>query len=64
MSREKRKAHHIKVSRVVRKVIEEEVRKMEEEKISKDLDKIGIVLRKNLTDGEIVKAVRSARNER
>lgn len=62
--RKKARTHHIKISRVVRKAIEEEVRKIEEEKLSKDLDKIGKALRKNLTDGEIVKAVRSTRNER
>ncbi|HJT09687.1 MAG TPA: hypothetical protein VJ771_02780 [Candidatus Nitrosotalea sp.] len=56
--------HHIKISRVVRKAIEEEVRKIEEESLSKSLDKIGSILRKNVSSNEIVKAVRSSRNER
>ncbi|MGB6463756.1 MAG: hypothetical protein WA799_05320 [Nitrosotalea sp.] len=62
--RKKARIHHIKVSQVVRKAIEEEVRKIEEKKLSKDLDEIGHILRKNVSSNEIVKAVRSSRNER
>ncbi len=62
--RKKARMHHLKISEVVRKAIENEIRKIEEESLSKDLDKIGRVLRKNVSSNEIVKAVRSSRNER
>lgn len=62
--RKKARIHHIKVSQIVRKAIEDEVRKIEDETLSKDLDKIGRILRKNVSSNEIVKTVRSTRNER
>lgn len=62
--RKKARIHHIKISTVVRKALEEEVRKIEEQNLSKDLDKIGSMLRKNVSSKEIVRAVRSSRNER
>lgn len=62
--RKRARIHHIKISQLVRKAIEDEVRKIEEEILSKDLDKIGRILRKNVSSNDIVKAVRSSRNER
>lgn len=62
--RKKARMYNIKISKVVRKAIENEIRKIEEESLSKDLDKIGRILRKNVSSNEIVKAVRSSRNER
>lgn len=62
--RKKARIHNIKVSKVVRKALEDEVRKIEEQNLSKDLDKIGSMLRKNVSSNEIARAVRSSRNER
>jgi len=62
--RKKARMHHIKISKVVREALEDEVRKIEEQNLSQDLDKIGRILRKNVSSNEIVKAVRSSRNER
>ncbi len=62
--RKKARIHHIKISKVVREALEDEVRKIEEQNLSQDLDKIGRILRKNVSGNEIVKAVRSSRNER
>ncbi|MGI0047069.1 MAG: hypothetical protein ACREBB_07775 [Nitrosotalea sp.] len=45
------------------KTLEDKNRNLEEN-LSKDLDKIGRILRKNTNSAEIVKAVRSSRNER
>lgn len=60
----KAKLHHIKISQVVKKAIEEEVRRVEEKSLSADLDKMGRILRKKVSSKEIVRAVRSSRNER
>lgn len=62
--REKARLHHIKVSKVVRKALEDEVRKIEEQSLSKDLDNLGRILRNNVNSNEIVRAIRSSRNER
>lgn len=62
--RKKARMHHIKISQVVRKAIESEVKKIEEKSLSRDLDEIGPILRKNVSSGEISKAVRSSRDER
>jgi antitoxin CcdA len=61
--RKKTKMYHIKVSKVVREALEDEVRKLEEKNLSKDLDKIGRILRKNVSGNEIVKAIRSSRDD-
>lgn len=62
--RKKTRMYHIKISRVVREALEDEVRKLEEKNLSQDLDKLGRILRKNVSSNEIVKAVRSSRDER
>ena len=62
--RGKARLYHIKVSRVLRKALEDEVRKIEEKNLSRDLDKVGRILRNNVNQNEIVRAVRSSRNER
>ncbi|MDE1862731.1 MAG: hypothetical protein KGI33_07455 [Thaumarchaeota archaeon] len=60
----KAKLHHIKISQVVKKAIEEEVRRVEEKSLSADLGKMGRILRKKVSSKEIVRAVRSSGNER
>ena len=62
--REKARLYHIKVSKVLRKALEDEVRKIEEKNLSKGLDKVGRILRNNVNQNEILRAVRSSRNER
>ncbi len=62
--RKKARMHHIKISRVVREALEDEVRKLEEQSLSQDLYKIGRILRKNVSSNEIARAVRSSRDER
>ncbi|GEM_PF-389269 len=62
--KKKAKLHHVNLSKIVRKAIEDEVRKLEEEKLSGDLERVGRVLRKSVSSGDIVKAVRASRNER
>ncbi len=62
--REKTKLHHIKISKVIRKALEEEVKKIEEDRLSKELDKLSHLLQRKITSKEITKAVRSSRNER
>lgn len=62
--RRKTRIHHIKISQVVRRAIEEEVRKIEQEKLSKDLDNLSSILHKNVGNNEIIKAIRSSRDER
>ncbi|MGI0088395.1 MAG: hypothetical protein ACREBI_10650 [Nitrosotalea sp.] len=62
--RKKARTYHIKVSKVLRKALEDEVRKVEAKNLSQDLDKIGRILRKNVSSNDIIRAVRSSRNER
>ncbi len=62
--RKKAREHHINISQVVRKAIEEEVKRREARNLSEDLGNIGRVLQKNVSKREIVRAVRSSRNER
>ncbi|MDE1766179.1 MAG: hypothetical protein KGI27_07900 [Thaumarchaeota archaeon] len=62
--RKKARTHNLKISKIVRKAIEDEVRRIEEESLSKNLDRIGRVLRKNVSSNDIVKAVRSSRDEK
>ncbi|MGB9003642.1 MAG: hypothetical protein WCC52_07545 [Nitrosotalea sp.] len=62
--RKKARMYNIKVSKVVREALEDEVRKLEEKSLSQDLDKIGRILRKNVSNNEIVRVVRSSRDER
>lgn len=62
--REKARLHHIKISQVVRRAIESEVKKIESKNLSHDLDGMGRMLRKNVSCNEISSAVRSSRNER
>ena len=54
----------MKIGEVVRKALEEEVRKVEEEELSKNLEELSSSLKKRVTQDDIVKTVRSTRDER
>ena len=59
---EKLKRYGIPVSRVVRKALEEEVRRAEEEEAKRFLERIGEILEK-IPSEEIVKSIRESREE-
>ncbi|WP_054856543.1 type II toxin-antitoxin system CcdA family antitoxin [Vulcanisaeta sp. JCM 16159] len=60
---EKLRRYNISISDVIRRALEEEVRKAEEEELVKLLDEVGQILSK-VPDEEIVRAVRMSRDER
>lgn len=62
--KEKAKRYGLKIGEIVRKALEEEVKKVEEEKLSKDLEELSSSLKGRITKDDIVKAVRSSRDER
>ena len=60
---EKLKKYNIPISDVIRKALEEAVRKAEEEELARRLEEAAQILSK-IPDEEIVEAVRSSREER
>lgn len=62
--KQKAKRYGVKIGEVVRKALEEEVKRVEEKELSKNLDDLRNMLRDHLTKDDVVKAVRSSRNER
>ena len=58
------KRYGVKIGEVVRRALEEEVRKIEQERLSRNLDELSVMLRDRLTKDDIVRAVRSSRDER
>lgn len=62
--KQKAKRYGVKIGELVRRALEEEVRKIEEKKLSENLDELSSMLRGHLTKDDIVKAVRSSRDER
>jgi len=62
--KQKAKAYNVKIGKVVRRALEEEVRMIEEERLSKELDRLRSMLRERLTKDDVVKAIRSSRDER
>jgi len=58
------KQYGLKIGVLVRKALEEEVRRIEEESLSQNLDELSGMLRGHLSKDDIVKAVRSSRDER
>jgi antitoxin CcdA len=57
------KEHKINVSRTVRKALEQEISRKEEENIKRALDEAGRILRK-IPEKEIVRVMRESREER
>jgi len=57
------KKQNIKISKVIRKALEEELRKKEEEELKKKLEKTGAILSIH-SDDEIVELIRKSRDER
>jgi post-segregation antitoxin (ccd killing protein) len=62
--KEKAKRYGLKISGIVRKALEEEVKKVEEKKLSKDLEELSSSLKGRITKDDVVKAIRSSRDER
>ncbi|MGH9909964.1 MAG: hypothetical protein ACRD32_04930 [Nitrososphaerales archaeon] len=62
--KEKAKRYGVKIGEVVRKALEEEVKRVEEKELSKDLDELSNMLKDRIRKDDVVKAVRSSRNER
>lgn len=62
--KEKAKRYGLKIGEVVRKALEEEVKKVEEERLSKEFEELSHSLKGRITKEDIVKAVRSSRDER
>jgi len=60
---ERIKKFNINVSEVIRRALEEEVTRMEEKELAKELEEIGKTLSIH-TDKEIVELIRSSREER
>jgi hypothetical protein len=61
--REKLKRYGISASKVIRRALEEDVRKAEEEEIRKILGRIGRILEK-IPEEEVVKSIRENRGKR
>ena len=62
--KQKAKRYGVKIGELVRRALDEEVRSIEEKMLSKNLDELSLMLRDHLTKDDIVKAVRSSRDER
>jgi post-segregation antitoxin (ccd killing protein) len=62
--KEKARRYGLKISEIVRKALEEEVKKVEEKKLSKDLEELSSSLKGRITKDDVVKAIRSSRDER
>ncbi|MEM3085236.1 MAG: type II toxin-antitoxin system CcdA family antitoxin [Nitrososphaerales archaeon] len=62
--KEKAKRYGLKIGEVVRKALEEEVKKVEEERLSKELKELSSSLKGRVTREDVVKAIRSSRDER
>jgi uncharacterized membrane protein len=60
---EKLKRYGVNVSDVIRRALEEEVRRREEEEVARMLDKVQEILAR-IPSEELVKAIRSDREER
>lgn len=60
---ERIKKLNINVSEIIRRALEEEVRKMEEKELAEELGEVGKILSIH-TDEEIVELIRSSREER
>ena len=60
---EKLKKYGIPISKVIRRALEEEVKKAEKEEVKKALEKIGRTLEKIPSD-EIIRLIRESREER
>jgi antitoxin CcdA len=60
---EKLKRYGVNVSYVIRRALEEEVRRREEEEVARMLDKVQEILAR-IPSEELVKAIRSDREER
>ncbi len=61
--KQKAKRYRVKIGELVRRALEEEVRRREEKMLSENLDQLAS-LRDHLTRDDIVKAVRATRDER
>ena len=62
--KQKAKRYGVKIGEVVRKALEEEVKRVEEKELSKNLDELSNMLKDRIRKDDVVKAVRSSRNER
>jgi len=62
--KQRAKRYGVKIGEVVRRALEEEVRRIEQERLSRNLDELSVMLRDRLTKDDIVRAVRSSRDER
>jgi antitoxin CcdA len=62
--RKKLEQKHVNISAVVRRALEEELDRREEEELKAELDTLNSSLAGKLTREDIVKAVRSSRDER
>jgi hypothetical protein len=62
--KEKAKRYGVRIGEVVRRALEAEVRRIEEQEISTKLDELRSALKDQLTNSDVTKAVRSSRDER
>ena len=62
--KQKAKRYGLKIGKLVRKTLEKEIRRIEQEKLSKDLDELSHTLKGRLSRDDIAKAVRTSRDER
>jgi antitoxin CcdA len=61
--REKARKYHIGISGLVRKALEAEVAKAEEQELKDELRVVASSLKGKFTEGELVKAIRDTRDE-
>ena len=61
--REKARKYHIEISGLVRKALEAEVRKAEEQELREDLRRVASSLKGKFTEQELVQAIRETRDE-
>lgn len=60
---EKLKRHNVSISKIVKKALEEEVKRIEEEEVKEALNRLGSILAK-LPPEEITRLIRESREER
>jgi len=61
--RERARKYHIEISGLVRRALEAEVAKAEEQELRGELEKVAVALKGKLTERDLVKAVRETRDE-
>jgi len=62
--RDRARKYGVNISGLVRKALEAEVERLEEQELRKQIDKVSLSVRKQLSQQDVVEAIRETREER